>query len=85
MKIFLIVDGLEVKPTPSNVVPTEAIQELERKMREMEDTYNCSICLEKVRTVVFLCGHSACNQCAQPLKVCHMCRKPITKKINVYT
>lgn len=34
--------------------------------------------------VVFLCGHGACVKCAQTLKICHMCRKTITKKINLY-
>lgn len=60
------------------------LRELQRKMQEMEDTLNCSICLENVRSVAFMCGHSACTNCAQPLKVCHMCRKPITRKINLF-
>ena len=79
-----IPDGLEVLSRKEKVSST-TIRDLQRKMQEMEDTYNCSICLENVRTVVFLCGHSTCAQCAQPLKVCHMCRKPITRKINVFT
>ena len=50
----------------------------------MEDTLTCNICLDRKRNVAFLCGHSACNDCAQPLRQCHMCRKPITKRINLF-
>ncbi|XP_064642010.1 E3 ubiquitin-protein ligase MIB2-like isoform X2 [Lineus longissimus] len=60
------------------------IQELQKQMQDMEDTINCSICLENKRNVAFLCGHSACSICAMPLKTCHMCRKPITKRINLF-
>jgi len=62
----------------------EAQRELSRKLQEMEDTLTCNICLDRKRNVAFLCGHSACNDCAQPLRQCHMCRKPITKRINLF-
>ena len=61
------------------------IREMQRRMQEMEDTITCSICLDRVRSVAFLCGHGACAPCAQTLKVCHMCRKQITSKINLFT
>lgn len=61
-----------------------ALRELERRLQEMEDTHNCGICLERPRKVAFLCGHSACTQCAHSLAVCHMCRKPIKQKIDLY-
>ena len=57
---------------------------LQRRLQEMEDTHLCGICLENKRNVAFLCGHGACAQCAQPLSICHMCRKPINHKINLY-
>lgn len=57
---------------------------LESKVNEMEDYFSCAICLERVKSVVFLCGHSACNNCAEGLDSCHMCREPIVRKIHVY-
>ncbi|KAK2175091.1 hypothetical protein NP493_753g01042 [Ridgeia piscesae] len=60
------------------------VMELERKVQELEESQTCSICLEHQRSIVFLCGHGACAKCAQPLKICHMCRNPIAKKINVF-
>ncbi len=63
----------------------KVVRELETKVQELEDGQSCSICMERSRNVAFLCGHTACSNCAQPLKTCHICRKPITKKINLYS
>jgi len=58
----------------------KVVRELETKVQELEDGQSCSICMERSRNVAFLCGHTACSTCAQPLKTFHICRKPITKK-----
>jgi len=63
----------------------KVVRDLESKVQELEDGQSCSICMERSRNVAFLCGHTACSNCAQPLKTCHICRKPITKKINLYS
>ncbi|KAF8774870.1 E3 ubiquitin-protein ligase MIB2 like protein [Argiope bruennichi] len=62
----------------------ERLRYLESKIQEIEEAHSCSICMERPRNVAFMCGHGACVNCAQTLKTCHMCRKPITKKINLY-
>ncbi|XP_050691337.1 E3 ubiquitin-protein ligase MIB2-like isoform X2 [Eriocheir sinensis] len=62
----------------------ERLRYLETKIAEIEEAHCCSICMERRRNVAFLCGHGACVICAQTLKTCHMCRKPISKKINLY-
>lgn len=63
----------------------ERLRYLESKIAEIEEAHCCSICMERRRNVVFLCGHSACDKCSHTLKICHMCRKTITKKINIYS
>ncbi|XP_045602948.1 E3 ubiquitin-protein ligase MIB2 isoform X3 [Procambarus clarkii] len=62
----------------------ERLRYLETKIAEIEEAHCCSICMERRRNVAFLCGHGACVVCAHTLKTCHMCRKPISKKINLY-
>lgn len=62
----------------------ERLRYLESKIAEIEEAHCCSICMERRRNVAFLCGHGACVICAHTLKTCHMCRKPISKKINLY-
>ncbi|XP_052866269.1 E3 ubiquitin-protein ligase MIB2 isoform X2 [Anopheles cruzii] len=62
----------------------DRLRYLESKIMEIEETHCCSICMERRRNVAFLCGHGSCSKCAETLKICHMCRKTITKKINLY-
>ncbi|XP_057330330.1 E3 ubiquitin-protein ligase MIB2-like isoform X1 [Microplitis mediator] len=62
----------------------ERLRFLETRVADLEEVNMCSICMERRRNVAFLCGHGACENCAAPLKTCHMCRKTITKKINLY-
>ncbi len=57
---------------------------LEAKVNDWEEHYTCSICMERKKNVAFMCGHGACSVCVQTLKVCHMCRGPISQKINLY-
>jgi E3 ubiquitin-protein ligase mind-bomb len=56
----------------------------ENMCAEIEEAYYCPICMERRRNIVFLCGHGACEKCADALSKCHMCRTPIKQKINLY-
>lgn len=76
-------DG-RVIPAKSRQPSAERMRYLECKIQEIEESHACSICMERKRNVVFLCGHSTCSKCADTLKICHMCRKTITKKIPIY-
>ncbi|VDH99791.1 E3 ubiquitin-protein ligase mind-bomb [Mytilus galloprovincialis] len=78
-------DGSEVTATREH--PAAGVMEsnlLQKKLQEMEENFLCSICMERKRNMAFLCGHTVCNICGDSLRTCHMCRKPITKKIPLY-
>lgn len=75
--------GMMISPKIRQV-SVERVKYLESKIQEIEEASSCSICMERRKNVAFLCGHGACVNCSQTLKICHMCRKPITKKINLY-
>lgn len=62
----------------------ERVKQLESKIAQMEESQTCPICLENKRDIIFLCGHSTCSICAGSLTNCHLCRKPIEKKIRFY-
>ncbi|XP_058984296.1 E3 ubiquitin-protein ligase MIB2-like isoform X2 [Musca domestica] len=68
----------------SNIPAVERLRYLENKILEYEESHYCSICMERIRDVAFLCGHGSCSRCAETLRICHMCRKTILKKINLY-
>uniref|UniRef100_T1JDF9 RING-type E3 ubiquitin transferase n=1 Tax=Strigamia maritima TaxID=126957 RepID=T1JDF9_STRMM len=76
--------GGRAAPLKTRQASSERLRYLESKIQEIEEAHSCSICMERRRNVAFLCGHGACVICAQTLRTCHMCRKPITKKINLY-
>lgn len=65
-------------------VKTLKLHELEKQVLDWEESYSCSICMERKKSVVFRCGHGACSSCVETLKSCHMCRGPISEKINIY-
>lgn len=82
---FLFLDGSEVSTTGDQPAAGDMVSNiLQKKLQEMEENILCSICMERKRNMAFLCGHTVCNICGDSLKTCHMCRKPITKKINLY-
>ena len=59
-------------------------RDLAERLQDYEDQYVCTICMERPKTVAFLCGHRACTVCVETLRSCHMCRVPIQQKINLY-
>ncbi|XP_030842660.1 E3 ubiquitin-protein ligase MIB2 isoform X3 [Strongylocentrotus purpuratus] len=69
----------------SRVSKEEELKKLKEQYQQMEEEVLCPICMENKRNVVFLCGHSVCKKCSRPLKQCPLCRKPITKKIALFT
>jgi E3 ubiquitin-protein ligase mind-bomb len=71
-------------PTDSGPKSDRLLHALEAKVQDLEDRFLCSICMERNKTIVFLCGHGACSACSETLNTCHMCRSVITKKIFLY-
>jgi len=69
---------------PTRLPSGDLLRYLENKVQEFEESHFCGICMERKRDVAFLCGHGACSHCAETLRTCHMCRKTILKKINLY-
>lgn len=53
---------------------------------EKNEAHTCKICFEKPADCVILeCGHiCACMGCAQPLKLCPMCRQPIARVVKTF-
>ena len=59
----------------------------ERKTKETDNNnIICSICLDNTKCMLFLpCKHvSCCEQCAQNVNSCPLCRNPIQSKVKIY-
>jgi len=81
----LFAGGREISRHLLESMEAAQLMEVRYRMEQLEESLVCSICLENAWNVAFLCGHSACSKCAESLTLCHMCRKPIQSKINLFT
>ena len=57
-----------------------------KKQKQEQEHKNCKICMDKEISMVFVpCGHLiSCGKCANALKQCPLCRKPIKEAIKTY-
>ncbi|KOB78890.1 E3 ubiquitin-protein ligase MIB1 [Operophtera brumata] len=44
----------------------------------------CPICLDRLKNMIFLCGHGMCQMCGDRIAVCPICRKQVEKRILLY-
>jgi len=47
----------------------------------------CPVCLDRLKNMVFMCGHGTCQLCGDrmaPGQPCPICRKPVAHKILLY-
>lgn len=47
----------------------------------------CPVCLDRLKNMVFMCGHGTCQLCGDRMasgQPCPICRKPVAHKILLY-
>lgn len=59
------------------------------KEDDMKTILECGICRERVKRVVYSCGHALCYECFQEQSkggkcVCHICRRESVQAINLF-
>ncbi|KAK0179704.1 hypothetical protein PV327_005432 [Microctonus hyperodae] len=90
----------EEEPTPliSNTVPSEAIlmnngsrdtsnsdiQKLQQQLQDIKEQTMCPVCLDRLKNMIFLCGHGTCQMCGDRMSECPICRKAVDKRILLY-
>lgn len=53
--------------------------------KRVSDTQTmCPICLDRLKNMIFLCGHGMCQMCGDRITVCPICRKQVEKRILLY-
>jgi len=40
--------------------------------------------MDRLKNMIFLCGHGTCQMCGDRMHECPICRKPIEKRILLY-
>ncbi|XP_025074658.1 E3 ubiquitin-protein ligase MIB1-like isoform X1 [Pogonomyrmex barbatus] len=89
----------EEEPTPSNNTGTgEAllmnngsrdtshsdIQKLQQQLQDIKEQTMCPVCLDRLKNMIFLCGHGTCQMCGDRMSECPICRKAVDKRILLY-
>ena len=58
---------------------------LQQQLQEIREQVHCPICMDRLKNMVFLCGHGVCQNCGDRIQECPICRKQIEKSIILYT
>ncbi|XP_029656427.1 E3 ubiquitin-protein ligase MIB2-like isoform X1 [Octopus sinensis] len=81
-KIIPIENCLQCNEPIANKIKIQDDQE--ERVVNLITKFTCKICLNCSCNMAFDCGHTACTKCGERLKECHVCRKPIQKKLNLF-
>ncbi|XP_026322504.1 E3 ubiquitin-protein ligase MIB1 [Hyposmocoma kahamanoa] len=65
-------------------VPTPDVQKLQQQLQDIKEQTMCPICLDRLKNMIFLCGHGMCQMCGDRITVCPICRKQVEKRILLY-
>ncbi|XP_049691669.2 E3 ubiquitin-protein ligase MIB1 isoform X1 [Helicoverpa armigera] len=77
-------------PAPAPSVPAPPapavadVQKLQQQLQDIKEQTMCPICLDRLKNMIFLCGHGMCQMCGDRITVCPICRKQVEKRILLY-
>lgn len=70
---------------PAAPAPAAAdVQKLQQQLQDIKEQTMCPICLDRLKNMIFLCGHGMCQMCGDRITVCPICRKQVEKRILLY-
>lgn len=69
----------------NSVSDAVALTRLQQQLQEIREQVHCPICMDRLKNMVFLCGHGVCQSCGDRVQECPICRKQIEKSIILYT
>nr|XP_053637209.1 E3 ubiquitin-protein ligase mib1-like [Cherax quadricarinatus] len=60
------------------------LQKLQQQLHDIKEQTMCPVCLDRLKNMIFLCGHGTCQMCGDRMHECPICRKPVEKRILVF-
>ena len=60
------------------------VEKLKRQLEDIKEQTMCPVCLDRLKNMIFLCGHGTCQKCGDRINECPICRKDIQKRIVLY-
>ncbi|EEC11167.1 conserved hypothetical protein [Ixodes scapularis] len=59
-------------------------QKLQQQLQDIKEQTMCPVCLDRLKNMIFLCGHGTCQMCGDRMSECPICRKSVEKRILLY-
>lgn len=73
------------KPNPElNVNIFDDMQKLQQQLQDIKEQTMCPVCFDRIKNMVFLCGHGVCQYCGDQIEGCPICRKTVEKRILLF-
>ena len=73
------------KPEPEyNVNLFDDMQKLQQQLQDIKEQTMCPVCFDRIKNMVFLCGHGVCQYCGDQIEGCPICRKTVEKRILLF-
>ncbi|XP_026470111.1 E3 ubiquitin-protein ligase MIB1-like isoform X2 [Ctenocephalides felis] len=60
------------------------VQKLQQQLQDIKEQTMCPVCLDRLKNMIFLCGHGTCQMCGDRMSECPICRKAVEKRILLY-
>ncbi|XP_014677222.1 PREDICTED: E3 ubiquitin-protein ligase MIB1-like isoform X2 [Priapulus caudatus] len=60
------------------------IAKLQQQLHDIKEQTMCPVCLDRLKNMIFLCGHGMCQMCGDRMNECPICRKTVEKRILLY-
>ncbi|XP_055906296.1 E3 ubiquitin-protein ligase mind-bomb isoform X1 [Eupeodes corollae] len=60
------------------------VQKLKQQLQDIKEQTMCPVCFDRIKNMVFLCGHGTCQMCGDQIDGCPICRKTVEKRILLF-
>ena len=60
------------------------VVKLKQELEDIKEQTLCPVCLDRVKNMIFLCGHGTCQMCGDRVSECPICRKTVERRIQLY-
>ena len=60
------------------------VVKLKQELEDIKEQTLCPVCLDRLKNMIFLCGHGTCQMCGDRVSECPICRKTVERRIQLY-
>ncbi|XP_058117166.1 E3 ubiquitin-protein ligase MIB1 [Anopheles ziemanni] len=76
--------GSSTTVAPNNLNLVDDFQKLQQQLQDIKEQTMCPVCFDRIKNMVFLCGHGTCQMCGDQIDGCPICRKTVEKRILLF-